>query len=378
VESIGEKLRSVRESKKISIKDVANETNINPVYLRALEDENFDKFPSETYLVGFLKSYADYLKLDKDEMVASYKGYKIGESVTPLEELTRPTGNSLFPLLIEFLDRYKNYLFISMGVVAFIIIAVVLKGVFTSNVDINNSNSISDIKKAYNDKQKNSIETIRAIQLTNNKGIVLLYANEAVQFLVDSKEVVFLLQSIDAKSKQVTLGFLSGKSKIILLLDDTKKIKIDGASRDIFLTLKGLTNSRAKLSVQLGNPDKEKEALVKKQNKILDETVSTDVVAQNRKSLKIIFEAQFYQKSFIEVYLDGVKKQRGFLPAGTHERWEANENIQIKVGNAGGLKAIINGKVFKFGRMGEVANKVIKWKRDSLNPNLYHIVVQDW
>jgi hypothetical protein len=61
------------------------------------------------------------------------------------------------------------------------------------------------------------------------------------------------------------------------------------------------------------------------------------------------------QKSFIEVYLDGNRKQRGFMPAGTFQRWEANENIQLKIGNAGGIKATINGKEYVFGREGQVA-----------------------
>ena len=55
MESIGEKLRQAREARKITIRDVVKETNISPAYLQALEEEKFDKFPSETYLVGFLR-----------------------------------------------------------------------------------------------------------------------------------------------------------------------------------------------------------------------------------------------------------------------------------------------------------------------------------
>ena len=67
------------------------------------------------------------------------------------------------------------------------------------------------------------------------------------------------------------------------------------------------------------------------------------------------------------------------MPQGTRERWEANELIQIKIGNAGGLKARINGKDFNtFGRPGQVVNKVIKWKRDLNNPNKYSLVIKDW
>ena len=74
MDSIGEKLRAAREAKRLTIKDVVKDTNINPLYIDALEEEDFEKFPSETYIIGFLRSYTEYLKLDTDEIIQSYKG----------------------------------------------------------------------------------------------------------------------------------------------------------------------------------------------------------------------------------------------------------------------------------------------------------------
>ena len=69
MESIGERLISARENKKLSVRDVVKDTRINPVYIKALEEEDFEKFPSETYLIGFLRSYSQYLKLDTEEII---------------------------------------------------------------------------------------------------------------------------------------------------------------------------------------------------------------------------------------------------------------------------------------------------------------------
>ena len=66
------------------------------------------------------------------------------------------------------------------------------------------------------------------------------------------------------------------------------------------------------------------------------------------------------------------------MPEGSLQRWEANEYIQVKIGNAGGVKATINGKDFVLGGENRVANKVITWKKDSKNPNLYHIDMRNW
>src|ERR1051326_3416199 len=39
-------------------------TKIRGKYLRALEDEQFELLPAQTYVKGFLRTYADYLGLD--------------------------------------------------------------------------------------------------------------------------------------------------------------------------------------------------------------------------------------------------------------------------------------------------------------------------
>ena len=47
-------------------------TKIRGKYLRALEDEQFDLLPSQTYVKGFLRTYADYLGLDGQLYVDEY------------------------------------------------------------------------------------------------------------------------------------------------------------------------------------------------------------------------------------------------------------------------------------------------------------------
>jgi transcriptional regulator with XRE-family HTH domain len=377
LESIGEKLRQAREARKISIKDVVKETNISPVYLQALEEEKFDKFPSETYLVGFLRTYAEFLKLDVDAIVQSYKGYKIGESATPLEELTKPTKSNINMAISSFFNKHRNVILITGIALASILVIWGIKSLFTSDVDISGGDSTDNIKEEYVKNKEHEIENLRNLQLANNKGYILVYKNEAVQFLVDNKEVVFLLKSISGES--VSLELLPGKKVVKIKMEDPKTLSIEGCPRDVTFTLKGLTENRAKIMVSLGEKKAEEEEKVAKEDDSGSTKVdTTSVEAQNKQSLKIIFEAEFVQKSFIELYLDGVRKVRGFIPQGQSERWEATEYIQIKIGNAGGIKARINGKAFSFGAAGQVANKIITWKKDVQNPNLYHIVVKDW
>ncbi len=378
MESIGERLKQTRESRKLTLKDVSIETNLAPTFIEALENEDFDKFPSETYVLGFLKTYSEFLKLDSNEMIQLYKGYKIGESATPIEELTRPTVSPVLMSLKLYYERYRNYLyFTGIALLSLFLIWGIWK-ISNSGPDVGESDSVVQIKKEYEDSQNSSIKNIKSLQLANDKGFTLVYKGEAVQFLVDNKEVVFLLK--DVADNKVTISFLNEDKEMVLDLDQQTPVILKDFPREILFTLKGLTESRAKIMIDLGKT-LAVETVQEDANsgaKPVQEGDNTRVIAQSNKSLKIVFEVKFIQKSFIEIYLDGNRKQRGFMPAGTVQRWEASENIQVKIGNAGGIKAEINGKEYVFGRAGQVANKTITWKKDVTNPNLYHIDVKDW
>lgn len=61
---IGNSLREARLRRGIDFPQAELSTKIRGKYLRALEDEQFDVLPAETYVKGFLRTYAEYLGLD--------------------------------------------------------------------------------------------------------------------------------------------------------------------------------------------------------------------------------------------------------------------------------------------------------------------------
>ena len=69
---IGSSLREARVRKGLEIPDVERATRIRGKYLRALEAEEFDVLPSQTYTKGFLRAYADFLDLDGRLFVDEY------------------------------------------------------------------------------------------------------------------------------------------------------------------------------------------------------------------------------------------------------------------------------------------------------------------
>jgi cytoskeletal protein RodZ len=64
----GERLRAAREKAKISLEDVAAQTRIPQRHLASIEAAEWDNLPAPTYTIGFAKSYAAVVGLDRAEI----------------------------------------------------------------------------------------------------------------------------------------------------------------------------------------------------------------------------------------------------------------------------------------------------------------------
>jgi hypothetical protein len=81
---IGTSLREARLRQSLDFPEIEQGTKIRGKYLRALEDEQFDVLPAQTYVKGFLRSYAEYLGLDGQLYVDEYNSrFVVGEEEQP-------------------------------------------------------------------------------------------------------------------------------------------------------------------------------------------------------------------------------------------------------------------------------------------------------
>lgn len=128
MESISGKLLAAREAKGVSLEQAARDTHISKRYIVALESESFDDFPGEAYFLGFLRSYAAYLGLNSDEMVALYRNIRLQEQPPPIEELLdrRP------PRAIPFVPILASLAIVLLvgGIVALFVTGVISPPVF--------------------------------------------------------------------------------------------------------------------------------------------------------------------------------------------------------------------------------------------------------
>ncbi len=91
-ESIGEILRQAREARGISLAEAEEATKVRQKFLEALEQDDFQRLPGEVYRRGFLKSYAIYLGLDPEPLLARYRAQR-----TPASFISKPISRSFAP-----------------------------------------------------------------------------------------------------------------------------------------------------------------------------------------------------------------------------------------------------------------------------------------
>lgn len=111
---IGSLLRETRERLGHSLPAVATALRIRQPYLQAIELGRYHELPGSAYAVGFVRSYADYLGLDGNEIVRRFKQESGGEFSSRAElsfpsavsEGSFPTGGMLFLGLVVAVIAY--------------------------------------------------------------------------------------------------------------------------------------------------------------------------------------------------------------------------------------------------------------------------------
>jgi transcriptional regulator with XRE-family HTH domain len=84
-ESFGKYLKRERESKRISLREVAKNTRVREHLLKAIEEDRYEALPPSTYIKGFLLAYAKYIGLDPNDVLLRYESTLRGGSVSRTE-----------------------------------------------------------------------------------------------------------------------------------------------------------------------------------------------------------------------------------------------------------------------------------------------------
>jgi cytoskeletal protein RodZ len=126
--TVAEQLRHARQARNLTIHQVADTTKIRTDHIRALEDGNFEVFSAPVYIRGFVRTYANLLKLDVPQVMAALDA-ELGQSEKFREPPPlSPQPRGLVDVLMYWLSRldWRKSL-IALGVLG--LLAVIIAGI---------------------------------------------------------------------------------------------------------------------------------------------------------------------------------------------------------------------------------------------------------
>ena len=90
----GDLLKRARLKNKFTYTLISSKLKIPVNTIKSLEKNQYKKLPSYTYIIGFIKNYANFLKLDQDKIIAIFKRdyQKNTEKIIP-KGLTKPLNS---------------------------------------------------------------------------------------------------------------------------------------------------------------------------------------------------------------------------------------------------------------------------------------------
>jgi cytoskeleton protein RodZ len=113
---LGALLRQRRQTLGQPLADIARDSRIRLAYLEAIEDGRYDDLPGSAYAAGFVRSYAEHLGLDGDEVVRRFRAERGAPKEaaklrfpSPMNEASAPKGAVLLIGALIVLLAYGIY-----------------------------------------------------------------------------------------------------------------------------------------------------------------------------------------------------------------------------------------------------------------------------
>ena len=93
VENFGSYLKHERELRGVPLEEISGATKIHIRFLQALEENKFDELPGEVFIKGYIRSYANIIGSDVEEVLNIYKEY-VGNNIENSSDSVTPSNTS--------------------------------------------------------------------------------------------------------------------------------------------------------------------------------------------------------------------------------------------------------------------------------------------
>lgn len=363
--NVGSILSEARRQKGVDVAQVEQETNIERVYIEALENNEYQKIPAEAYIIGFLRNYSEYLGLNSDDVIRQYKNLKTEDSDVPQEILLpkRKMGAGVKIFVFVFLS-----LFI-IGVV-YLTLAFLLSHGSKVSVD---TVGVEKVSEKIETKKKEVYEITQDVLFEKE----IFSGDEIVATIGGEKYVIEVLNT----SPVVKLS-VAGSVQLVELTQTRSFDLNDDTTPDIEVTVNDILESSggASISIASGNDISSTDVLA---SETMDEIFTpTERATRKVEKNKVLFQGthpypvilnatfrgyclfrteidkaerkeQFYQRGGV---LTGIQAKNGF------RIWASNGNV-VKCRLIGGGNTVD----LDVGHPGEVIVKDLKWIRNEEN-----------
>ena len=384
MDQLGAIFKETREKQGKTLEDAVKETKIAKKYLIAIENENFDIFPGETYLIGFIRNYAQFLGLNPDEMIQRYKSYKIQEQPTPIEQLTaRP--------------RKTKYIVMLAAILGIIAISVV-------------SYTILNKKNAITVKEEKTIKKVEAVEKkepVTSKEYITMEESELIRDFTEGDviRIPFNNKSYNLKIDKVGNGMDFTVDKIPFTMEKDEIVEIDfnkDGKKDIFMKINNIQGNvvnvtlkrifktstniaelpssgseSAKISLSNSAPEvvifKESEL-----NKIPKAPIGGFTIISGYEKTGINTKITADKLSYVGFFKDKEAKDERLLQPGDSLDINAKDQLILMIANARGVKVSVNNiPLSNVLNNSAIVVKMIKWYRDRENADMYDLVMHD-
>ncbi len=365
MESIGEILSETRKNNNYSLEQVARDTHIAKRFIQALEDEDFSVFPGETYLLGFLRSYSDYLGLDGEEIVTLYKNMKLQEQPVPLNEL------------LDAKPRPKRLIAALFGVAGLLLLGAAAVLGYKYVYPLFRERSLARANESV------PVEAKPDVYLFQEEVAVKWFAeNTIIRIVLGEEEYDLPLTSV-GQTPEVTTS--EGTLKLSLGQEYTLDLDSDGQD-DLRIVLNATDTSERLKRANLGlyKITTTQAPQVETEDQGVQDRVSVPPIRPSSYQPKVVLRADAPHSFVVEIgfrryclfryVIDGEDRQERFFQKDESVSLEADRELKLWLSNAGAVRAKIQGIEADMGRPGEAATRLIKWVQQE-RPGSYQLEI---
>ncbi len=209
--TLGSILRAARTKSNYSLEDAEAKTRIRIKHLEALESGDYQSLPADAYNIGFVRCYAEFLKLNPEKIIRMYREERSQQRFTPSsrEVNLAPVRTSDWSFLITpKVIGIASALLLFGGVVAYIAAQL---NQFTQPPTIVLTSHTEEFTSEADTVQIQGATTEGSIVTMNNEPIVVTPAgqfSQQVQLSPGINEVVIAAKSRAGKQSQKSVKIL--------------------------------------------------------------------------------------------------------------------------------------------------------------------------